>query len=167
MTECNPKHHNCNHEHCKQDHEQHEGSHDSPEHQDHNQIQEKYAEFQALQQQLEQFTQHLELLQQHLKEVSLSIQAVEDLEKTKPGSEILAPLANGIFIKAELKDNHKFIVNVGADVTVEKTGAEVIKLLQEQQNDLADKQAEAEQTILPLQNRILQIYEEIKPNLDE
>lgn len=157
MTECNHKHHHCNH---KQEHDHHKCL-------DNNQIQEKYAEFQALQQQLEQFTQHLELLQQHLKEVSQSIQAVEDLEKTKIGSEILAPLANGIFIKAELKDNHKLIVNVGADVTVEKTGAEVIKLLQEQQNDLANKQAEAEQTILPLQNHILQIYEEIKPQLNE
>ncbi len=153
MTECNHKHHECGHNHY--------------EHPGDEQIQEKYAEFQALQQQLEQINQHLELLQQHLKEVGLSIQAVEDLEKTKIGSEILAPLANGIFIKAELKDNHKLIVNVGADATVEKTAAEVIKLLQEQQTGLVNKQSEAEQILSPLQNRILQIYEEIKPKLDE
>ncbi len=145
MAECKHKHH---------------------EHQDNKQIQEKYTEFQALQQQLEQITQHLELLQQHLKEVGLSIQAVEDLGKSNLNSEILAPLANGIFIKAELKDNQILIVNVGADVTVEKTVPEVVKLLREQQQDLENKQAEAEQLLSPLQNRILQIYEEIKPELD-
>ena len=47
-------------------------------------------------------------------------QALDDLKTTKTGTEILVPMASGIFIKAELKDNKELAINVGADTVVKK-----------------------------------------------
>ncbi len=126
------------------------------------QIQQKYIEFQELQQQIEQINQHLELLTQQNVEMDISIGALEELEKTKVGNEILAPIANGIFLKAELKDNQKLIVNVGSDTTVEKTIPEVIKLLEEQKVEGNQKIMELDQMLHKLTSQATKLYQEVE-----
>ncbi len=100
-------------------------------------MQEKYRQFQMLQQQMEQISQHAELLNQQNAELDVSINAIKGIGKTKVNEEILVPIASGIFLKAELKNNQELIVNVGADVTIEKKVPEVIKLLEEQKGSMA------------------------------
>src|SRR3989344_3999359 len=87
--------------------------------------QQRYMQFQLLQQQLEQVNEHLQLLNQQAAELDISINAVNELGQTELDNEILAPISNGIFLKAKLIDNKKMIVNVGSDTTVEKTVPEV------------------------------------------
>ena len=106
-------------------------------------IKEKFTEFRMLQQQIEQINEHLEQLNQQNIELEISINAVRELEKTPLHNEILAPIASGIFFKAELKDNIKLVVNVGSDVTVERTIPEVVALLLLQQRELTQKISEA------------------------
>ena len=65
----------------------------------------KYIPLQLLQQQLGQLTEYLEKLQLQQQELVTSLEALTELQKTKINTEILAPVANGIFLKAELK-NH-------------------------------------------------------------
>ncbi len=126
------------------------------------QIQQKYMQFQMVQQQLEQISQHLEMLNQQFSELDISINAVKELEKTKVNNELLAPIANGIFLKAELKDNQKLIVNVGSNTTVEKTIPEVVKLLEDQKEDLGKRMVEADTLLQEMSTQAMKLYQEVE-----
>ncbi len=125
-------------------------------------IQEKYVQFQYLQQQLEQISQHLEMLNQQNADLDLSINAVTELGKTKIENELLAPIADGIFLKGELKDNKRLIVNVGMNTTVERTVPEVVKLLEEQKKMAQFKLMQAEAVQQELAGQAMKLYKEIE-----
>ena len=126
------------------------------------QMKEKYMQFQAIQQQLEQVNEHLETLTQQNAEVDISINAIKEIGKTEQDNEILAPVANGIFIKAKLLDNKKLVVNVGSDTTVEKTVDEVVKLLEEQRKQMNKKMVEADEIMQELSSQAMKMYQEIE-----
>ena len=121
-------------------------------------MKEQYMQFQLLQQQMEQISEHIEKLHQHNVEIEDSKEAIKELSKTKLG-EVLAPISNGIFIKANLTENQKLLVNVGAGTVVEKTSQDVIDLLEEQQKQLVNKINEAEQILQQLNSQAIQIYQ--------
>ncbi len=125
-------------------------------------IQQKYTEFQYLQQQIEQINQHLEMLVQQNSEMDISIAALKELENTKPNSEILAPIANGVFLKAKLENNQKLIVNVGSNTTVEKKIPEVIELLQKQKEEFNLGISEADSVLQELSSQAMLIYKEVE-----
>lgn len=120
---------------------------------------EKYMEFQMLQQHSEKINEHVEMLNEKLGELEISINAVKELGDTKESTEILAPIANGIFFKASIKDAKNLIVNVGSDTTVERTNSEVILLLEAQQDDLREKLVEAEHVMQEIHKKMVKIYE--------
>jgi len=124
--------------------------------------QQRYMQFQLLQQQLEQVNEHLQLLNQQAAELDISINAVNELGQTELDNEILAPISNGIFLKAKLIDNKKMIVNVGSDTTVEKTVPEVVKLLEEQKKQLYQQLIEADAAMQELSGQAQVIYQEIE-----
>lgn len=127
---------------------------------DEKKMEEKYMQLQLLQQQAEQITEYVEKLQLQHKELDTSIEALTELQKTKVDTEILAPVANGIFLKAELKDNQKLIVNIGADATVEKSIPEVLKLLEEQKGKIMENITEAEGVLQELHEHGRRMYQE-------
>tara|TARA_Y100000034_G_C6631653_1_gene275780 strand:- start:80 stop:493 length:414 start_codon:yes stop_codon:yes gene_type:complete len=127
-----------------------------------NSLNQRYAQFQMLQQHIEQITQHVELLNQQNSDLEIYKDAINQLQKVNVDTEILAPIARGIFIKSVLKDNQKLIVNVGANVTVEKTVPEVVNLLEEQKRELTKKIVEAEVMLQEFQNQAMKIYQDIE-----
>ncbi|MBI2125064.1 prefoldin subunit alpha, partial [Candidatus Woesearchaeota archaeon] len=94
------------------------------------------------------------------KELDTSIEALTELQKIDLNTELLAPVANGIFLKAELKDNQKLVVNVGADVSTEKTIPEVITLLEEQKEKITENIVEAETVLQELYRHGHKLYRE-------
>ena len=124
--------------------------------------QQKYQLFQQLQEKIEQISPHVGLLNQQNIDIDISKEALQDIEKTKIGNEILAPVANGIFVKSTLQDNQKLIVNVGAGVNVEKTIPEVIELLSKQKIEITKKIVEAEVILQDLQQQAMKIYQEVE-----
>ena len=127
-----------------------------------NQMQHKYMEFQMFQKQVEQLNEHLETMNQQDTELDISINAIKELAQTKIDTEILAPIANGIFVKSKLIDNQTFIVNVGADTTVERVPLEVIALLQQQKEELASNMVEAQQVLQQMTTHLRNIYQEVE-----
>ncbi|MDO8510713.1 MAG: prefoldin subunit alpha [Nanoarchaeota archaeon] len=123
-------------------------------------FEEKYRQLQQLQQQVEQITEYVERMQGQQKELDASIEALSELQKTNINTEILAPIANGIFLKAELKDNQKLVVNVGAEVTVEKNIPEVLRLLTEQKEKIAENISEAETFLQELYEQGKKLYQQ-------
>ena len=125
-------------------------------------IEEPYMQLQLLQQQVEQVAEYLETLQRQQIELDTSIEALHGLQKTEINTDILAPLANGIFLKAELKDSQRLVVNVGSEVTVEKSVPEVIALLEEQKERIIKNISEAETIFQQLQEQGRKMYQEIE-----
>jgi|SRR3989344_864012 len=125
-------------------------------------IQQKYTQFKAIQEQIEQISQQTEWLNQQNSELDISKRALEELEKTKTQTEILAPIANGVFIRTTLQDNEKLIVNIGANTTVEKTVPEVIKIMEEQKRQATLNLIEAEAVMQELQQQAMKIYQEVE-----
>ena len=122
----------------------------------------KFTQFRTLQQHSEQITEHIQQLHQQMFELDISTNAVKEIGSTDKDTEILAPLANGIFLKSTLQDNKKLIVNVGADTTVEKSVDEVVKLLESQHQKLDEKIMEAESVLHNVQMELMRIYEQVQ-----
>ncbi len=122
----------------------------------------KILQFQLLQQQLQQISEQMEVLQQQQGELELSIEALQELEKAKPGNEFLAPIANGIFVRGELRDTSTLLVNVGADVAVEKNIPAVMELLEKQKQEIGERLVEADAVLQELARHATKIYKEIE-----
>ncbi len=124
--------------------------------------QEKYKHFQMLQEHIEQMTHHVQMLGQQSEELEISKNALVELAKTENGTEILAPLSNGIFIKSNLVDNKKVIVNVGSNTTVERTIPEAVALLEKEHIKIRTRVVEAEAMLQDLHQQTMAIHQEVE-----
>lgn len=125
-------------------------------------LQERFRRFKALQQQIERVAEHTQALNQRNEELRISVSAIQQVEKAEANNEFLSPIADGIFLKGKIMDTSHFIVNVGANVTVEKTGKEVIFLLEKQKEELQLRIIEAESILQELNSQALKIYKEVQ-----
>lgn len=87
-----------------------------------------------------QKVQYLEKLLDDLENNSRNIESlkeqIHELEKMKGDEEILAPVANGIFVKASLLDAKLLKVNVGKGIMVDKTIPQTIELIEKQEQEI-------------------------------
>ncbi|HZX45331.1 MAG TPA: prefoldin subunit alpha [Candidatus Nanoarchaeia archaeon] len=100
------------------------------------QVQEKYIEMKMLQEKVKEMQGQEQLAESQLAELISTVQAMDDFKKAQRGTEILVPISSGIFARAELKDNSKLLVNVGAGVVVSKDIDGAKKLIDDQLNEL-------------------------------
>ena len=125
------------------------------------QIKEKFMQFQALQQYIEQVAEHVRLLNQQYAELEASKEALREFSE-KPVGKVLAPIVNGVFFKAEAKDNLNLLVNVGAGTMVEQPITQVIELLAERQKETLQQAGEANRLLQEFQQQAAQIYQELE-----
>lgn len=128
-------------------------------------VRERFLQFQQLQKNIEYISEHVQLLNQRSYEIEESKKALEELADVKEGSEIFAPIADGVFIKATLNDNKNLLLNAGADTVVEKNIPDVVKLLAEQEEGLHTKMVEAQALLQELQMQAMKIYQEVEESL--
>jgi len=95
-----------------------------------------------LDQQIRNIQKQLQLVENQIIELVITRQGLDELGEVKVNSETLAPLASGIFIKADIKDKDNLIVNVGSNVAVEKTREEVKELINKQLEEVKKVQNE-------------------------
>ena len=77
-------------------------------------------ELQIFEQQLKQVNQQLLNLDNQLLELQRIEENLGDLTKTKKNTELLVALGGGVFSKTELTDNKTVLMNVGANIIIEK-----------------------------------------------
>ncbi|MDP2908523.1 MAG: prefoldin subunit alpha [Nanoarchaeota archaeon] len=121
-------------------------------------VSEKYLELQMLEQQLKQVNQQIVNINAQVLELQRIEGNLDDIAKTKGDTEILVSLGGGVLGKAELKDNQTVLMNVGANVVVEKdipSSIEMIKHQIVQMKDVA-MQMEQEFQILAMNSQVLQ-----------
>ena len=99
-------------------------------------LQEKYMEFKMLQHQIEKVREQVKAFETQIEELGGVTEHLKELEHVEKGTEILVPIAGGIFITAEIKDTTKVAVNVGANTVVQKGFAEAQQLMDTQAQEI-------------------------------
>lgn len=121
-------------------------------------INEKYLELQILEHQLKQVNQQILNLDNQLLELQRIGDNLDDLNKAKKDTELLVALGGGVFSKAELKDNKSVLMNVGANIVVEKDIPSSKRVISNQIGQIKDvvKQLEQEFQILAVNSQAVQ-----------
>ena len=124
-------------------------------------LQQKYMEMQMISQQMQQTQKQIQMLGQQLQELELTREALDDISKTEPETEIRVPLASGIFVKGKITDNKEVFVNVGAGTSVKKTIAEAQALIDNQLKELKDFRTQTELSLQQLASKAQVLEKEL------
>ncbi|MBI4439435.1 prefoldin subunit alpha [Candidatus Woesearchaeota archaeon] len=124
-------------------------------------LQRKYIEMKMIEQQILNVQNHLKIMEQQMGELIVTIEGLEDFSSVKDGSEILLPLSSGIFTKAVLKKESKLLINVGADVVVEKDAEGTADLLRKQLEELKEAQEDLVNQLQQIVNYASNLEQEI------
>lgn len=138
------------------------GSEDSKQSENQELLKEKFIQFQQLQQHMEQINEHVEKLNQQNSEIESTKAAVREFSESKKEEELLAPIANGIFVKAKVNETKTLLINVGADTVVEKTVEQIIELLGERQLETVKQIGEAQELLQEFHQQAMKIYQEVE-----
>lgn len=117
-----------------------------------------YKKLMRMQQNIQMLEQYLQNIEQQAQELEMITNSLEEFSKVKKDTEILVPIVNGIFFKANLTDNSKFLVNIGAEGTVvEKRPEETINLIKEQLENTTQNHMVATKELQLLVNQLKNI----------
>ena len=99
-----------------------------------------YMEFQELDQHIKQVQKQIEMISSQLMEATVTRNSLEEFGKIETGKEIFVPVSSGIFAKAEIKSNSELLINIGANVVVQKNLDGAKKLIQGQIEEIKSAQ---------------------------
>lgn len=125
-------------------------------------VKEKYMEFQQLQQQHDALVQYLEELEEKVGEYKQTQKDIDELKKVDKGTEILVPLASGIFFKAKVEDAQNFTVNVGSNTSAKKDTNEVKEILKKQIGEIEETKTQMSREITKINEKITSLYQEVE-----
>jgi len=87
-------------------------------------------------------------------EIDRTLQALKEIQTGKTS---LFNLGSGIFIKGEIKEVEKLLVNVGANVFVENTPEQAISFLEEKKKELDEAKEDLVKSMEAISNRLKEI----------
>ncbi len=124
---------------------------------DEDEAKQMYAEFQAHAQQFQMMQQHMQKIDESLQELASTNGAIEELGKSEIDSEILVPMASGIFLRTKLASNSEVLMNVGASTVVSKSADEARNIIKEQEIDILNFRSQLAEQMQEVQKRIQDI----------
>lgn len=122
---------------------------------------ELYYELKELEEQIQKIHAKIENTDEQIVEINTNKIILEKFKELKKGDEMRVPLTSGVYIKAELKDVSKVLINVGANVTLEKTPDEVIEILDSQLLEIANYREKLVKNMKAIITRIEEIQKEL------
>ena len=127
----------------------------------HEELQQKYMELQMIGEQIKQLQQQAQMLEEQSVELNMTLQGLEDLDKTKKDKEILVPISTGIFTKAELKAGKDLIVNVGGNVLVRKDVKTTVAMTKDRVETVEKYQNDTLENLQKLSLRAYELEEDL------
>jgi len=112
-------------------------------------LQEEYVKLQYIYEQIKEIENQNQLFSGQIAGLALTSQNLDDFKEVKKSSEILVPLSQGIYAKAELKENDPLLINVGSGVAVSKSIEDTKKMIDSQITEIKRIQ---ERMVLNLHN---------------
>ncbi|MFP4111515.1 MAG: prefoldin subunit alpha [Candidatus Woesearchaeota archaeon] len=128
----------------------------------HQELHQKYTEMQYMEEHFQKLQKYYKDYETKLSDIAAIKESIDDLKKQNKNSEILVPVANGIFVKAKLSENKSFLVNVGSDVVVEKDSESAKTLLDEQAKEINTYKDNIYQQMMNISEQIRLTESEIK-----
>jgi prefoldin alpha subunit len=103
---------------------------------------EKMFEAEMLHQQLERLQEYMERLDRQVAEVLNLKEGLDKFQEVKEGTEVLVPLASGVFVRTLATDDKVLQVNVGQGNVVPKTMQQMHEMLDEQLGEMREYEKE-------------------------
>ncbi len=97
----------------------------------------QYMEMRMLQQKIKETEEKIEQIDSQAMELEYIKLSLDEIKDVKKGTEILAPISNGIFIKAKIEDSSEIYVNVGSDCVAVETPEKAKALIQKQIDEVS------------------------------
>ena len=123
--------------------------------------QELYMKMQQLGMQMQNIHQQLQAVDQQIQDILATEDALIDLEKTPIGTEILVPIATGIFARAKLEDNKDVLINVGASVNSEKPIKDTVSMVKNQLSELESIRLELASNLEEVNNELSRLQQNV------
>jgi len=98
-------------------------------------IQQKVLTYRILHTHLEQIQREAEIIERKYMEIEATKQFIDDLKKSKDGSEILLPVGTGIFARGKLTDK-KLLTDIGAGIMTKKTVKDIELMVEGQRAEI-------------------------------
>ncbi len=133
----------------------------APEAENRKQLEEYYMALRMIDQQMKQAQKQMAMIEQQATDLEGTKEALEDLSKVEPGTEILVPVASGVFAKATLADASKLIVNIGANTSVTKGLEDVKKIIEQQAEEIRKIESEIGSQIQSMASQAQMIEQEM------
>lgn len=117
---------------------------------------------------LQRYAQDIQNQMQSLNQVEAEMdRTLQALTSFKEGNNNMFNIGSGVFVKGELKQINKLLLNVGSNVLIEKNIAGATEFLNEKKKELADAKKELLQNMQAISTRLREVDEEARHLLNE
>lgn len=123
-------------------------------------LQEKIVTYRILESRLDALIRQRDLLAKKIIEIQSTLASIDEIEKSKEG--ILFPIGGEAYTTGKVIDKEKLIVEIGANVALEKTVVEGKETLNKRRSELESALGEIQKEILRISAAIDQLGPEIQ-----
>lgn len=107
--------------------------------------------------QIDSLSAQIQIVENKRMEIDSTIETMDSLKENRIGTEILVPIGSNSFVRAELKDNKKVIVGIGAGISVEKTIDEAKEILKLRSKELENTMNKLQSAVAEIKNKLLEL----------
>src|SRR3989344_91452 len=108
-------------------------------------IQGKIIEFSMLEQENQKLEQQMQMIEQQFSNLRALKENLGEIESHK--GDFLASLGSGVFLRSELKENKKVLINVGSGVVIKKSCEDAREILDRQVDKIEAVKQEVEKMV--------------------
>jgi prefoldin alpha subunit len=112
-------------------------------------------------QQAEVFTHQLQLIEEGRMEATAAVEALRDLSSAED-SRVLLQVGGGTSVRARVESPDRVLVNIGADVIVERTNAEAIEFLRDRITEMEASGKRVAETLDRIRSQMNEIARRIE-----
>ncbi len=124
-------------------------------------IQERLIYFEGLRKEAEGIQERIEEIQLIKNEIDKAIESLEFFEKAE-SVDALLNLGGGVFAYADVKENKKVLVDVGAGVIIEKEVSDAIETLKNKKQEMDDAERKLRELLNQIANQMMKIQSELE-----
>lgn len=125
------------------------------------QLQQKYFEYQMYEEHVKKLQEQYSQIDEQLLEIEYIKKAIDDLAHVKGGKDMMCPLSNGIFVKANIQKPEHFLVNVGENVICKKTPQQTKELMEKQKKEMESNREQIGEQLESIQKRMHELEQEL------
>lgn len=123
-------------------------------------LQEKIVTFRFMEARLESLAKHRDMVMNKVMELESTLNSIEEINKSD--GEVMFPIGGEAFKIAKSVDKDRIIIEIGANVALEKTTEEGKTILKKRKDEMENFIKQAQQEILQVTNAMNQLGPEIQ-----